>query len=108
MQPRISLSSAKSLSLIIVLQLTVCIADVRIFDAGSAGTTAKLKNKRTKNEQMLTDVRLPGQLIVSDQMLIASPSCPYFGNTFVICRLVDSTGFQFPFPWSNMPNRVGT
>ena len=32
---------------------------------------------------MLTDVRLPGQLIVSDQMFIASPSCPYFGNTFV-------------------------
>jgi len=67
------------------LQVTVCIAEVRIFDAGSAGTTAKLKNKRTKNEQMLTDVRLPGQLMVSDQMLIASTSSPYFGNTFVGC-----------------------
>ena len=52
---------------------------------GLAGTTAKLKNKRTKNEQMLTDVRLPGQLMVSDQMLIASTSSPYFGNTFVTC-----------------------
>ena len=50
---------------------------------GLTGTTAKSKNKRTTNEQMLTDVRLPGQLIVSDQMLIASASCPYFGNTFV-------------------------
>jgi hypothetical protein len=38
---------------------------------GSPGTAAKLKNKGTKNEQMLKDVRLPGQLIVSDQMLIA-------------------------------------
>jgi hypothetical protein len=41
---------------------------------GRPGTTAKLKNKRTKNEKMLTDVRLPGQLMVSDQMLIASTS----------------------------------
>ena len=34
---------------------------------------------------MLTDVRLAGQLIVSDQMPIASPSSLYFGNTFVSC-----------------------
>ena len=50
---------------------------------GQPGTAAKLKNKRTKNEQMLTDVRLPGQLIVSDQMLIALTSRPYF-DTFVV------------------------
>lgn len=37
---------------------TVCIAEVRIFDAKS-GTAAKFKNKITSNEQMLTDVRLP-------------------------------------------------
>jgi hypothetical protein len=52
---------------------------------GLPGTAAKLKNKRTKNEQMLANVRLPGQLIVSDQMLTVSKSCPYFGNTFVSC-----------------------
>jgi hypothetical protein len=68
----------------------------------SAGTAAKLKNKRTKNEQMLTDVRLPGQLIVSDQMLIASKSRPYFGNTFVICPACRLDLFPFPFLWSNM------
>jgi len=77
--------------------ITVCIAEVRVFDAGSAGTTAKLKNKRTKNEQMLTDVRLPGQLIVSDQMLIASPSSPYFGNTFVICPACRLDCFSISF-----------
>ncbi len=32
---------------------------------------------------MLTDVRLAGQLIVSDQKFIGLMSCPYFGNTFV-------------------------
>jgi hypothetical protein len=53
---------------------------------GQPGTAAKLKNKRAENEKRLTDVRLPGQLIVSDQMLIVSKSCPYFGNTFVACR----------------------
>jgi len=36
---------------------------------------------------MFTDVRLPEQLIVSDQMLIASSSSPYFGNTNVELNL---------------------
>jgi hypothetical protein len=55
---------------------------------GLPETEAELKNDRTKNEQMLTDVRLSEQLIVSDQMFIASTSSPYFGNTFV-CALND-------------------
>jgi hypothetical protein len=50
------------------------------------GTAAKLKNKRTKKRSNVDRFRLLGQLIVSDQMLIASMSCPYFGNTFVACR----------------------
>ena len=55
---------------------------------GLPGTTAKLKNKRTKTEQMLTDVRLPGQLIVSDQMLIDSTS--RISDTFVVCSSINS------------------
>ena len=75
---------------------------------GLPGTAAKLKNKRTKNEQMLTDVRLPGQLMVSDQMLIASKSCPYFGNTFVICPACLLTQFSISFSLEEHANGVGT
>ena len=67
--------------------VTGCIAEVRIFDAGSARNHSKIEKQKKKNELMLTNVRLPGQLIVSDQMLIISASCPYFGNTFVVRRL---------------------
>jgi hypothetical protein len=45
---------------------TVCIAEVRIFDAASDRNCSKIEKQKTKNEQMLTDVRLPGQLMVSD------------------------------------------
>jgi len=41
---------------------------------------------------MLTDVRLPGQLIVSDQMLIASTSSLFFGNTFVVRSWLVTSG----------------
>ena len=61
---------------------------------GLPGTAAKLKNKRTKNEQMLTDVRQPGQLIVSDQMFIASTSCQAFANAFVSSAIISHIHFQ--------------
>jgi hypothetical protein len=39
---------------------TLCIAEVREFDAGPARTNAKLKNKCTDNEQMFTDAGQAG------------------------------------------------
>jgi hypothetical protein len=59
---------------------------------GLPETEAELKNHRTKNEQMLTDVRLSEQLTVSDQMFIASTSSPYFGNTFVVRSWLVTSG----------------
>lgn len=50
---------------------------VRAFDAGLAWTNAKLKNKRTNYDQMLTDA---GR---DNEMLIASTSGPYFANTML-------------------------
>src|SRR4051794_31433187 len=57
-------------------------ADIWCWVSGDHSNIEKQKNKKRTN---VKDIRQPGQLIVSDQMPIASPSSPYFGNTFVGC-----------------------
>ena len=64
------------------------------FVAGSARNCSKIEKQKLYNEQMLTDVRQPGQLIVSDQMFIASTSCQAFANAFVSSAIISHIHFQ--------------
>jgi hypothetical protein len=69
---------------------TVCIAEVRAFDAGQGRNRSKIEKAKVQITNKCSPMLFKPELkIVSDQMFIALTSSPYFGNAMlgeVLCE----------------------